>query len=435
MGGRSRRPALLFSLGVMAFMLILNCLTPLVADDYVYTVSFATKERLTSLSQIFPSMYVHSLRMNGRVISHGIGQIFMLMPGAVYDAANAGVFALLIYILARVAGYGGKFSLRLEAGIFAGVWCFVPNFGQVALWQIGSVNYLWGLTVGMLFLCPYIYRFLNGGELIKNPWGRAAFTLAALPAGMYIEGMSFVAIFLAACLLILSRLMDKRSLRTWLLAPLALAGMGYCALMLMPAESAAKMGSFELMALIRGFLRCGAMFVKYFTLPSVLYVALFITDIRRGTERRRLALSAVFVLGALAANFMLAAASYYEARCASPTAVLLVLADAALMADVRPGKDTLRRAAAIVLAVIFAVCLPVGVWGVAESYAQFRDREEEIFKAVERGETDLTLPVVKPRNAYSAFWGLLDLNTETRDTWPNQWMAKLYGVGSILGRD
>lgn len=433
--GRRKRAVILFSVLLWLFMLTLNILTPHIADDYVYAVSFKTKEPLRTLADIIPSMYVHCFRMNGRVVSHTIGQISMLLPDYVYDAVNAGIFVLLVYVIYRIAGFGGRRSAGLFAGVFAGLWCFIPNFGQVALWQIGSVNYLWGLAGGFVFLAPYIYRFLWGGELLKKTWQKVLFCILALPFGMYIEGMSFVSIFLAAVLLLLGRCFERRSLKHWMLVPVLAAAAGYVLLMLIPAEMAAKKGDWSIPSLISGFLRAGMMFVRYYAVPFSVWGLLTVLGIRRGMEKKRLVLAAVLVLGALTANFMMTAASYYEARSASPVGGLLVAADAVLMAGYAGGGEKkLRRVLAAILAAAFAVCLAVGVWSVADSYMQFREREMEIERLRDAGETDLTLDIVHPKSPYSAFWGLRDLDTEERDTWPNKWMAQEYGVNSILGR-
>lgn len=76
------RGALYIFLGVIgAFMLLLNLLTPYCADDFAYMESFDTQQWIERIWDVFPSMAAHARTMNGRLISHGLGQLFMIwMP-------------------------------------------------------------------------------------------------------------------------------------------------------------------------------------------------------------------------------------------------------------------------------------------------------------------------------------------------------------------
>ncbi len=108
------------------FMLILNFLTPYVADDYAYRLGFHNKEPLKGLADVARSMYVHCFRMNGRVVSHTLEQIFMLFPKALFNVLNAVVFVGLIYLLYRVANMGHKRNVLLLVSIGMAFWYFEP---------------------------------------------------------------------------------------------------------------------------------------------------------------------------------------------------------------------------------------------------------------------------------------------------------------------
>lgn len=57
---------------------IMNIYTPLFADDYDYSFSFASGERITSVMQIPNSQREHYFRVNGRFTTHTIAQLFLL---------------------------------------------------------------------------------------------------------------------------------------------------------------------------------------------------------------------------------------------------------------------------------------------------------------------------------------------------------------------
>lgn len=53
---------------VFCWMLLLNCLTPYLADDYTFAYAFDTGERLHSLPQLISSLVFHYHEWSGRVI-------------------------------------------------------------------------------------------------------------------------------------------------------------------------------------------------------------------------------------------------------------------------------------------------------------------------------------------------------------------------------
>lgn len=431
----SRKSVVVLAAALFLFMLALNFLTPYVADDYVYRINLYDKTPLESVGDVLQSMYTHSYAMNGRLVSHFFGSLFMLWPKAVFNVVNALVYVLLMLGMCKLAGAGGRGGAALLVTVSMAFWYFTPNFGQVALWQLGSVNYLWGLLGGVIFLCPYVLLFIKGRELLPKVWQRALFIVFSLPFGMYIEGMSFISVALAACLLILARVMDKRPLKSWLWAPFITACAGYCLLMSMPAERRAKQALLDLGILIENFGKATEGLKTYGLVLLMVWAVLFVLAVSAKARPKRLALSALFLLGALAANYMLTFASYYEARSASPVVTLLILAVAVLLAE--PAQDSppliIRRCVISVLTVVFFFSLITGAISIWRSYCDFSARERHIREALSAGERDLALQVVHPTTPYSPFWGLLDLNTETSDTWPNLQMSGYYGADSIIG--
>ena len=91
---RSKLTLAILTGGIFTLMLVLNIMTPYICDDYAYNLNYLTREPLGSFVEIFESMYAHSYKMNGRLISHGLAQVFMLLPTIVFDIVNAAVFTL-----------------------------------------------------------------------------------------------------------------------------------------------------------------------------------------------------------------------------------------------------------------------------------------------------------------------------------------------------
>ncbi len=433
---RSRRAVLAAAGAIFVCLLVLNLLTPYVADDYVYLFSLRKDHPpLTGLWSVAESMYYHCFYMNGRVVSHFFGQLFMLFPKPVFDAVNALVYAGAMYLLYRVCRMDGEDNLLLFLAVCAAFWTFLPAFGQVCLWQIGSVNYLWALLWGLIYLLPFLHRFWSGGEPLPRLWQKVLFCLFALPFGMYTEITSFIAILTAAALLLLCPPMKKGTLRCWLWIPIAVGLAGFAIMLMMPAELGAKTGSLTLGVLLDNFLRSTAM-LRDHCLPLLLaWAAAFVLGLYAKLPPERLILSLVLACAAVAANYMLIVAQYYAERCLCTTVLLLVAACGLLAAGLLRTRFRIPCACAgAVLAAVFLLSFALGSADILRCHLDFRAREQTIAEYKAAGETDLVLDRIQPDTPYSAFYDLRDLATDTADTWPNSSMARYYGVDSILGR-
>ncbi len=228
-------------IAIFVLLLLGNFLTPRLVDDWTYGFSFATGEPILSLGDIITSMRVHSQAINGRLFAHFLVQIFEYLPKAVFNVLNAGVFLGLILLLYRLCRREGEDSNLLLACLFGAVWVFTPTFGQAFLWLDGSCNYGWGSALGLWWLLPYVRRFLHPEE--RRPgWKWGAWCLLGFLAGGYLENISAAVIFLAALLLLLTRLhkKEKNGLLPWL--GIAAAVAGFLFMLTRPAELGKGLG-------------------------------------------------------------------------------------------------------------------------------------------------------------------------------------------------
>lgn len=416
------------------FILLLNCLTPYVVDDYIYMFSFYNGQRIRNLTDVAYSMYAHSFSMNGRIVSHTFEQVFILWPKLVFNLCNALVYVALMYFLYRVANFKHKRNVLLFVGICMAFWYFVPAFGQIALWQDGSVNYLWALFAGVVYLSPFVYRFVYRRELLPRLWQKALFCLFALLFGMYSESTSFIALFSGVVLLVLAKIEKKASIKSWLVYASAAAAAGYLLLMSMPAERTAKQAAITVGVLAANFIHATNMLKNHGLVLIVAWIALFVLGLYEKISAERLLLSALFSFGAISANYMFTVAAYYPERCFCTTAVLLILACAVLVPElIGTGAEVVCACGGSVLLVTFAFSLIAGTYDIGRSYRRFTEREAVIQQHLAAGELDITLPLINPSTKYSACFGLRDLSTETSQIWPNDSMARYYGLESILG--
>lgn len=428
---RSSSAVLLLTGAVFAMMLALNVLTPYICDDFTYRLNFQTGKPLDSLWDIIPSMYAHSYKMNGRLISHGLAQFFMLLPPIVFDLVNSAVFAGTVYLIHRLCT-GGRNGLLLVA-VFCLFWLCTPAFGQVILWQVGALNYFWSLAALVLFLTPDLLLFREDREILKTWLHRAGFCIYGFFFGWYSEISSFVGICAVFCLVVLDIWTNRRKLRWHRFLPAVTAIAGYLVMLSMPAQIANKQaGDMTLRLLMSRFVSCSAMLVLHLWPLVLLFAALFAIGIRSKLPGKTLLISGLFALAGVCANYMPLAASYYPERCTCTTVLMLIMACGFLTAPLLDRSD--RRICGACL-VLFALTIPAGFIGtldIADCHRQHIQREQTIADALKSGEYNVTANTVHPNTAWSGYDGVRDLMSDP-ETWPNHSMALYYGLDSLTG--
>lgn len=418
--------------GMCSFMLILNILTPYICDDFTYNLNFATKEPLGSFGEIFESMVAHSYKMNGRLISHGLMQVFMLLPPVIFDICNAAVFIGTLYLILRLcAGERNGLLLVLTFCLF---WNFLPVFGQVVLWQVGALNYFWSLTGLVLFIAPALLRFQDGREVLKPKWHWAAFCLYAFFFGWYSEIASFVGMCLAVCLVVLDVWLNRQKFRFFRLLPVLSAVLGYITMLSMPAQAANKQGAALTMEILKQrFAVCNEILTEYLSVLLIAFALLLAAGFLLRLPRKTTVLSVLFALAGVCANYMPLAASYYPERCLCVPVLMLIMAILFLGAPLSRSKGFPAFCAICVLS--FCLTLPNGLRGcrdIVSCHCQHVQREQIIYAALKNGETEVTANTVNPQTTWSGFWGVRDL-TDDPETWPNHAMAVFYGLDSLTG--
>lgn len=412
-------------------MFLCNLLTDLCVDDFCYMGSFATKERIDSLWDIFPSMAVHAKTMNGRVVAHFFVQLFLLLPLPIFKIINTAVFVLQILLILHLAGAKRNQRWFLALCAFALIWVYEPAFGQVNLWLDGACNYLWSSVLALMYLCPFAELFISGREIKRIPL-RIAFCGVGLFAGAFAESTAVSVIFMSVCIIVLCFICGKK-VSVWYFAALASALIGFIFMISAPAEFENKLAEMNFGTLRVNFIAALDMLKSFAVLP-VSFAVLACAHFYLVKNKRTLLLSFILALGALCANFIHIFAGYYPGRCASFCVVLFVAADSLLAGDLLETDARLPiKCAAAALVVIFAYHLAFGVNDVFSTHIKISENEQRIEECREAGIMNVELPMFVTHSKYSAVSGLKYLDTETSDTWPNNHMAAYYGVESIIG--
>lgn len=416
---------------VFLLLFCCNLHTALVADDFRYCFSFADDSRMTSVSQIVPSMAAHRHSMNGRVIAHALVQIFLMLPKPVFNLANALMFVLLVRLICRPSLEKGQHNVLLTLCVFGCLWVLQPEFGQVFLWLDGSINYLWCAVFCLLWLLPWAESFLQDREPSRA--AQILLVLASPLVGAYSENSSVALIFLALVFLALRVFHDKQRVPLWMALSLLLTLAGFFFLMLAPATAANKSAEMRLSILLGNFVETGLFYLRFWPL-LVSFGLLTILAVKSGMDLRRRILALVYLMGSLAGHFVLTFALYCAGRSTYIGLILLLAANALLFLPLLEGAGKKLPGCLCAVCMMFTVWkVAVGVQDILRTDYLLDFNRELIEQAAANGERDVQVPRPYARTKYSALEGLSYLNTEDPNDWPNVYMAKYYGVDSIIG--
>ena len=87
------------------------------------------------------------------------------------------------------------------------------------------------------------------------------------------------------------------------------------------------------------------------------------------------------------------------------------------------------------LTLSFCYWCPHGMKDVYLVHTAVAENRQTLMEQKESGASPVVLPVLTAETKYSAVDGLIYLSTSNEDYWSNLYMAKYYGVGSILGTE
>ena len=359
---------------VFLAMLALNCLTPYVADDYTFSFSYATGERLTGLWDVLQSQWYHYFHWSGRFIIKCLAQFFTVLPKGVFDLLNAAVYAGLGLVLHRLAqGQRQRFAPVVLALIYLSLWMVSPVFGQTNLWMCGSFNYLWATFFCAAARLPDALNFHlpHSPRRCMAPASYQRQDAAADPRGP----LTILAVrFLTA--------LDK-----------LVSGGGLVLL--------------------------------------VLFAALFCLLALQKPKASGLLWPLVLFAAALGANFAMILSPVYYDRSTHGVFTFLTAACAACAVQLE-GREVRRVLAAGAAGLTMAAAVQF-VWAgydIASFFAMKQTRASELAACAAAGETEVVTYAIEPYTRWCSGWGLPDLRQD-----PNDWVcadtAKYYGLDSL----
>lgn len=425
---------------VWGLMFVLNYLTPLYFDDFRYIYSWQTGERITSVTQIFPSMFAHYQTMNGRIPVHFLAQVFLLINPTIFDLINSFAFSLFVLLICYYAvGSLKNISATVFSLAFFLIWIVTPDFGESYLWLTGSANYLFGPLIALSFLIPYI-KFFNGSFNIEKVLVKGLFLIAYLIwgilAGWTNENIS-LCLIITQILFIISSAVTKKKIMLWMFGGVMGNIIGSVLLFSSPSylkRSSIWSGSADIYSMLKNFFLNVSNFFNSSFLIMVLIICI-ITILIFKTKNfciENHIISIVFLLSSIAFICSTIACDYFPGRAWTSCTAMLCIVFLNVLQEL--NLNALFRKASYFAALL---CFLIFFFG---SYANvffelksvdyaFNEREAQISQYHHLQKEEIKLKPIKSHNKYSCYVNGGDI---AEDYWNNHILEKYYNIKIIV---
>ena len=420
---------LLFTITMIALMLHLNHLTPWVADDILkieIVKQFTFKQHLSHLWDFYFSW-------GGRIWGEFFACLFLSVPKRLFDVINTlGYFLLVGLLYFNIVGKI-KFSPSLFVVINFLLAACLPAFGQDILWVSGAANYMW------LSLIPLLYMLFWRIDLHKEKkWMNSVPALILLMgigvlAGWSNENVSVSLILLAAGYIWLYR--EKYSVIP-LFAKTGIGALiiGSLLLWLAPGNfvrfATEKHSKSIFQMLINVFHNVGALFDFNSTLLLIILFTLLAIFLK--SQRKKLAF--LFMIAGVMSAVSMSVVGGITNRTFLGCVVLMIIS-VGLLYDDWNNTITIRKYRFFLM---IALLLGMHTFyndalsGIQDYRAQWNQNLAIIQMEKERGNLDVYVNPVTPKNKFCAAYGLDDIkDRENNKFWLNQQVAQTYGLHTI----
>lgn len=408
-----------------ALMLALNVRTPLMMDDYDYSFSWSTGERLSGLADILRSQAAHYRLWGGRSVVHALAQLFLYWGKPVFNVACAAMYGLLlleILSLSRKREKSHRAALLLAAQ--TELLLFVPFFATVFLWLDGACNYLFGTALALVPLL--IAKSEREGGFFDGGWRRGALALPLCFLAGWTNENTACGILALMGLLLLLDVREGRNVRAWRPAALGAQLAGVLLMLLAPgnfarASGEAARGLFA--ELLYRALVVTWCLLRYAGVPLVAAALLLFFGRRRGIALRSRQ-AALLALCALLSAYALVASPQISDRSFIAVTVLALAAALTLLDDWLAESG---RRMAPAMALMLAVCVVSGAAALRDTAAHqaaWTAQLSRIAAAVEQGETEVAVSGVPARSRFTMDIVLGD----SPQDWPNSTLSRYFGI-------
>lgn len=218
------------------YMFALNFFMPLHRDDYEYSLIWGTLQKITTMSDVFQSLYLHYFAHGGRMVDFFVLDSFLLWGKQWFNPFNAFLFVALIVLIYWHSQQ--KMTLRFNPYILALIimfcWFGLPDFAVVNIWMTGACVYLLTAVLIFAFLLPYHFDFLGKPIIGNSPIVAFWMFVGGIIAGWTVENTAATMNLIVAVLIVYAY--KQKHLKTWMITGFAGSVIGFLFLVMAPGN-------------------------------------------------------------------------------------------------------------------------------------------------------------------------------------------------------
>ena len=418
--------------GIFISIFILNALTPLIADDYSYSFG-KNGERITNLLDIITSQINHYFTWGGRSVAHSLAQFFLMFPKWIFNLLNSVIYVVLVYLIYLHVKMDKEDKPLMLLLIHFALWFLIPTFGQTAIWLTGSCNYLWTMTIMLLFL--YLVRKdLNEHSILKN----IAILLLGIIAGWTNENTSFGLITAIVGFMILEKYKHKK-ISSYQKCALLGNIIGFIILIIAPGNFIREtyfQDSMPFIAkIIQRIIDNTINFVNY-CLPLFIGIIILISIYMYKNKKINYTFL-IFLVASLFSVYSMILSPTFPPRAWFGVIVFCITAFMILLYDIHDNNKLFKY-------IFYNLIIISSLYFISDYLLAFNDinnlqntwnkRVLEINQTENREKINFEFYNYHSSNSHNPIFGLTDLNANKKE-WPNPNIAKYYNIKSIKSKD
>lgn len=411
---------------IFFLFLILNILTPIIADDFGYALNL-DKNHLRGIKDIINFQIVHYNTWGGRSVAHTIVQLFLMLPKWVFNICNSFCFTYLVYLIYRISKNNKKDNPILILFIFLILYFITPVFGQNTLWLTGSANYLWTTTI-VLFLISIFMGDLN----VNNNTFFSCFTfLLGICAGWTNENTAFGLIVILSLLTIKDKIKTKK-VSSWKITGVLGSILGFIIMILAPGNYIRKDGYVEEISffekLINRFINCTTGIFKYL-LPLICALVVFLIIYKY--KNKKINVNAlIFLIGSIFTVYPMVLSPTFPERSWFSIIIFFLIGILILFNDLDFSKKVKKYFGVVIIIVLlsFSIDYCFLIKDISKLNEVWKERFVYINKHKE--DSEILLSPYETKNRKNPLYGQLDISKNPHD-WPNNTIENYFKVKSI----
>jgi len=426
---------------VILLFLVLNIYTPLIADDYSYSLG------INSIGDIFLSQYSHYFNWGGRSISLFLAQFWLFVGKSFFNIANTVVYCLFILLVQfHITGTLKKVNPFYFLLINVFFWFFVPVWGQNFLWLTGSCVYLWSAVFILFFLVPFRKKH-EIQEYKLSALKSVLFFFAGIFAGWSNENSGAAVLFFLLAYF-LAKFIRKEKYTLFEITGTAGFLIGFIILLTAPGNYVRADVMRQLDDNIINTPLLFTMFKRFISITVILFknnglllmaISIFFSfDLIYHKKQKINLFSAFYFLSAVSGAYSMIMAPGFPDRAFMIVIVFLLITLGNILIQMKIQLPEIIKRNSFIFIIIGLVIMSVSFIDTSRRilgvYLRWYDRLELILTEKENGVFDIEVNPIYATDRRVALYLLDDLMPE-EEKWPNKDIAQYYGLRSIKIRE